>query len=773
MNPINGKSRQNGVSMSRLSMRRRSIIIFSMSVTFLVAFFSVFIFRATSNNVQGFYREASLYAVKANAAFLENRLDSYLEDLKRISEMPLMNERNLAKLNQTLAIIEDMERPPYVFGLYFADESGDFYVKNGRKLNFKSDPFFDAFYSGKAKVGISRETQNHYMNKAAFTVARAVENGDGKLRGVLFYTVDLNAIKNPVSSMPFAKNSSDFVMDDLGNFLIEPAFDSVIKARNDDIEKMPQKDKAALFTFLDALEEKDSGSLVLSTIMMGTEYIAFSRVKDTNWIIGLVESESISYRNYMRTSARIIGFFVLFALLVIFLFAFVTLSGSRGKSSHRLTLQQENDFDELTGLWTESRFEEECERLLKRNPNKNFMLFGIDIRGFRIVQQTEGVAAANEQLMALSKRLGQIAMQQNGIAARGAIDHLYLMYPLKDGQSKDSALAEFDSFLYDGNYFPGRAGERIPTKTGIVFAGKDYEKDSVQNLIGKTSYAKHIIQDNLLQNYSVYDKNMETRIIKDKKIERYIPIAFSHKEFYVVYQPKVNLTNGKIIGAEALVRWKSPELGECMPDEFITLFERNGYITRLDFYVYQMVFEFLDARVRAGLSTVPVSVNMSRFHLGDDSFVQKFWELFSKYNIPPQLIEVEIVERSVGEGDNRLLEVTKQLHEKKFRVAIDDFGNGESSLNIISEIPADVLKLDQKFMKIDKDGKIPSADEYKIVAKIVEMAKSLGKETICEGVETEQQISFLRSVDVNYVQGFYYSRPLKEEDFIKYLESHT
>ncbi|MBQ9627379.1 MAG: hypothetical protein IJR40_09430, partial [Treponema sp.] len=147
MNPINGKSRQNGVSMSRLSMRRRSIIIFSMSVTFLVAFFSVFIFRATSNNVQGFYREASLYAVKANAAFLENRLDSYLEDLKRISEMPLMNERDLAKLNQTLAIIEDMERPPYVFGLYFADESGDFYVKNGRKLNFKSDPFFDAFYS--------------------------------------------------------------------------------------------------------------------------------------------------------------------------------------------------------------------------------------------------------------------------------------------------------------------------------------------------------------------------------------------------------------------------------------------------------------------------------------------------------------------------------------------------------------------------------------------------------------------------------------------------
>ena len=221
------------------------------------------------------------------------------------------------------------------------------------------------------------------------------------------------------------------------------------------------------------------------------------------------------------------------------------------------------------------------------------------------------------------------------------------------------------------------------------------------------------------------------------------------------------------------MRWESPELGLCMPDEFITLFERNGYINRLDFYVYQQVFEFLDERIKAGKTNVPISVNMSRFHLGDEGFVKKFCDLFDRYNIPANLIEVEIIERSVGVGDNRLVEVTRQLHERNFRVAIDDFGSGESSLNIISEIPADVLKLDQKFMRVDKNGKLPSEDEYKIVAKIVEMAKSLGKETICEGVETEQQIAFLRSVDVNYVQGYYYSRPLSEEDFITYLERHV
>ena len=475
------------------------------------------ILRTTINNISDFYRNASEYAVKSGAEYLESRLSGYEADLERISKMPIMDIPNTRAINGAL---ETVEQPPYVFGLYFADMNGDFYTKDNRRLNFKDEEFFEAFYSGRRTAGISRDTQNHYMNKAAFTVARTIYGKDGRMRGVLFYVVDLNAIKNPVSALPFAKNASDFVMNDLGDFLIEPDFESVIRTKIGDEERLSQKEKSALYDFRDAVKNEQSGSVVLKSFIMGTEYIAFAHIKDSKWTIGLVESEAPGYRRYLVGSGNIMGLFFLFALFIIFAFAFVTLSGTRGRSSHRLTLQQEDDFDELTGLWTESRFEEECERLLKRNPDKNYMLFGIDIRGFRIVQQTEGVAAANEQIVSLSKRLGQIALRQNGIAARGAIDHLYLMYPLKEGQSKESALTEFNSLLYNGNYFPGRAGERIPTKTGIVFAGRDYEKDNVQNLIGKTSYAKHIIQDNLLQNYSVYDKNMETRIIKDKKIER-------------------------------------------------------------------------------------------------------------------------------------------------------------------------------------------------------------------------------------------------------------
>ena len=753
-------------------MRKRSIINFSISVLFLVLLFCVLVLRAVTMNIQNFYKDASEYSVRYNAIYLEKTIGAFLDDLERLSySSPLLDFDDNAAINESLSAVDEVDKA-YILGVYFAGSDGFVRFKDGRFYDTRKFQFFRDFASEDRVAGVSDWGPSDFSKLENFFAARKVFDKAGKPRGTIFFVVDAMAIKTPMSRMAFAENAVCYLLTEEGRFLIEPEFDSVIKKIGVDSGFLAQKDRAAVFNFKDALEKSQSGSVVLDSISLGNEFVSFARVGNANWIIGLVEVVSASYVDFLHSSMRVAALFVLFAVSVILVFAFLTLSGSRGMSSHRLTLQQDSDFDELTGLWTESRFEEECERILKQNPDKNYMLFGIDIRGFRIVQQTEGVAAANEQLIMLSKRLGQIAMQQGGIAARGAIDHLYLMYPIGT-KSKEEALREYESFLYNGNYFSGRAGERLPTKTGIVFAGKDYEKDSVQTLIGKTSYAKHSIQDNLLQNYSVYDNAMEMRIIKDKKIERYIPIAFSHKEFYVVYQPKIDLANGKVIGAEALVRWHSPELGDCMPDEFITLFERNGYINRLDFYVYQEVFEFLDQRAKAGKPNVPISVNMSRFHLSDEKFVKKFWDLFSRYDISPELIEVEIVERSVGEGDNRLVEVTRQLHEKNFRVAIDDFGNGESSLNIISEIPADVLKLDQKFLRVDKDGKIHNEDEYKIVAKIVEMAKALGKETICEGVETEQQISFLRSVNVNYVQGFYYSRPLRVEEFVEYMESHV
>ena len=249
--------------------------------------------------------------------------------------------------------------------------------------------------------------------------------------------------------------------------------------------------------------------------------------------------------------------------------------------------------------------------------------------------------------------------------------------------------------------------------------------------------------------------------------------ALEDGEFFVMYQPKVSLSNDKIVGAEALVRWKSKTLGIVMPDDFIPIFEKNGFITKLDYYVYDQVFNFIQKKLDERVNIVPISVNMSRNHDKPEKFMHDFMELFNKYNIPPQYIQIEILERSVMDNTS-LKDITEMLHKEGFTVAMDDFGSGESSLNMLTKIPVDVLKFDREFLNAstDKYGRVEKKSE-KFIHTLVELSRSLEKQTIFEGVETQGQIDFLRSIDCDQAQGFFYSKPLTERDFVEFIRLHS
>ena len=249
--------------------------------------------------------------------------------------------------------------------------------------------------------------------------------------------------------------------------------------------------------------------------------------------------------------------------------------------------------------------------------------------------------------------------------------------------------------------------------------------------------------------------------------------ALENNEFFVMYQPKIDLKTDRIVGAEALVRWNSEQLGIVTPDNFIPLFERNGFITKLDFFVYKKVFEFIKNRLDNDKSIVTISVNMSRNHNKPDKFIHDFMDLFNKYNIPPSLIQVEILERSIMDR-NTLQEITMLLHKEGFTVAMDDFGSGESSLNMLTKIPVDVLKFDKTFLQSAQEGPKGGLDTKtaNFIQSLIKLGKNLDKETLFEGVETEEQRDFLRSIDCDQVQGYFYSKPLTEQDFIEYIENH-
>jgi EAL domain-containing protein (putative c-di-GMP-specific phosphodiesterase class I) len=360
----------------------------------------------------------------------------------------------------------------------------------------------------------------------------------------------------------------------------------------------------------------------------------------------------------------------------------------------------------------------------------------------------------------------------HAIIGRGFADHFYLFIKVT---SVHKAMAVFKQEMekiaietksYEIPFFP---------KFGISFLkpDSDINGNKIQGLIGQASFAKSTIKDNLLTQYSIYNSRLVDKINEERYIESHMEQALENHEFFVMYQPKISLNNDKIVGAEALVRWNSAQFGLLTPDKFIPLFERNGFITKLDYYVYEEVFKFIQTRITKGEEIVPISVNMSRNHNRPEKFMHDFMEIFNRYSISPSLIQLEILERSVMDNET-LQDITEKLHKEGFTVAMDDFGSGESSLNMLTKIPVDVLKFDREFLNssTDSEGRIDKKSE-KFINILINLSKNLDKQTVFEGVETQAQRDFLRSIECDQAQGFFYSRPLSEQDFIQFIKLHS
>ena len=242
--------------------------------------------------------------------------------------------------------------------------------------------------------------------------------------------------------------------------------------------------------------------------------------------------------------------------------------------------------------------------------------------------------------------------------------------------------------------------------------------------------------------------------------------AFEEKQFCVFYQPQVNHSNKRMVGAEALVRWIHPEYGMMSPVEFIPLFEENGLVTRLDLYVFEELCGLLGRCLENNMQVVPISFNVSRHDLFSCDFIEKMEDIRKKYNIPVEYLRVEITESAAVEGSANLKKRIDSLHSLGYVVEMDDFGSGYSSLNFLKEIDVDIIKLDMIFLRGDIGGR-----GGVIISSVVSMANWLGTPVIAEGVETEEQADYMRSIGCDHIQGYLYSMPVPEKEFIEKLSS--
>ncbi len=260
--------------------------------------------------------------------------------------------------------------------------------------------------------------------------------------------------------------------------------------------------------------------------------------------------------------------------------------------------------------------------------------------------------------------------------------------------------------------------------------------------------------------------SFEKKVFGAYELEEAALIALREEQFVVYYQPQYNHSTGMLVGAEALVRWLHPEKGLIPPGEFIPEFEENGFITKLDSYVFEKVCVFVRECLDGGISVVPVSVNLSRHDIFYPGFIEGLEEVRKKYNVPPKYLRFELTESSTMGNSQFINEIIEKLQGFGYIVEMDDFGSGYSSLNILKDINFGVIKLDMKFLQNENGN---SGRGGTILSSIVRMLNWLQLPVIVEGVETAKQADFLQSIGCEYMQGYLYSRPVPEEEYEKVL----
>lgn len=288
-------------------------------------------------------------------------------------------------------------------------------------------------------------------------------------------------------------------------------------------------------------------------------------------------------------------------------------------------------------------------------------------------------------------------------------------------------------------------------------------------LVDRANCARKLSKGTAVNMYHIYDEKMNEDAQWRKQVTCMMEGALTDREFEMYLQPKVLLKTGEIIGAEALVRWKSPSYGMIFPDRFIPILEQNGFIRRLDFFMLEEACHFLQTAEKQGEKQLPISVNFSKSHLRTEKLVERIFETVNRHGISANFIEIEFTENMFSENTERLIEIISDLKLLGFRVSIDDFGSAYSSLNYLKDLPVDIIKIDKGFLDSSTDtdrGKV-------VIAKVVELIKSLRMMPIMEGVETEEQVEFLQKLSCDIGQGYFYAKPMSKEEYLCFLKKGT
>lgn len=413
-------------------------------------------------------------------------------------------------------------------------------------------------------------------------------------------------------------------------------------------------------------------------------------------------------------------------------------------------------YDELTGIYNLKTFFAKAKTIMVSNPNIKYACMVFDINRFKLVNELFGHGVGNQLLCHIATCLATNLREERGeVCGRMHADTFVALFPF-DKQKIEHLVMESEGCLAKFGVFI-----ELVASFGIYVVNDS--SLSIDLVCDRAMMARSSIKGNYIKRFAYYDEALHNQLLWEQEITNEMVHALNSKQFQIYLQPKCSLRSGEILGAEALVRWLHPEKGVISPNEFISIFEKNGFIFKMDEYVWEQTCELIKKWLTQYKHVLSVSVNVSKQNLYHPEFSDILLGIIAKYDIPPTLLELELSETVYTDDSEHLVQTMAKLQNAGLRIIMEDFGSGFSSLKMLHEAGIDCLKIDLR----DVVDKTMNGKGEIVLESIITLTKKLNLPVVIEGVETKEEVDFLRTIGCDVAQGYYYSRPVLISEFEK------
>ena len=707
------------------------------------------------NKVQNLTNKSTLNSLKEltkqDVAKIQNNINEHIRILETIVNE--IENNQLEKTEQVFEIYNRNSGNNQFSRIAILYETGESFTNDGQVVDLSEEK--EEFFKDN-DVKISQTRQSKIYNNKINIYSKKTKLGKEDV--VILLVIETKKYEEIFIQSIYSGNGYEYIITKKGDIIAKSNLNQEETNIYEIIEKTideKQNNKNALNKIGENIKNNEDSEVILYNGIK-KYFVTYQKLGINDWYLVILAHGSAVAEELNQVIIIMLIISILIILIISVVSIYIVISEKRKEES----LYNLAYIDPITKLGNHNYFNQQGQKILSDKEIKNKYIMALDIDKFKSFNKKYGHELGNKLLEEVGKKLKEI-LKEKAIICRISNDiYGIIIYEIKNIEKQANKICQDVSKIIINNI----------EYNILVYLGIYKIIDNKYNLLesfDKALIAHDKTKGNSEKQYYIYNEEIELQLEKENEIENIMQQALENREFVIYYQPKISTQNDKITEAEALVRWfRNGKL--IPPNEFIPIFEKNRFIIKLDKYIFKEVCKDLNnwKQKNVNLKVPMISINISKEHFYEEEFIKEFVDIAKKYNIDPKEIELEITESATLNSNIDVIKVMNNIKKYGFRISLDDFGTGTSTLGMLQNMPIDTLKIDKIFVdKIDFNNTDKNIIEY-----IVYIAKKLNLKTVAEGVENENQVNYLKSIECDMLQGYYYSKPVSKGTFLQSLK---